>query len=982
MRIQKILACLFICVSLYGIPTSSAQEQILPLTRYHIDVELFPEEHSLEGRLNIVYIHNHKQSTDTLFIQLYPNAYSSGVSAFGKQQLKAGNVDFYFADEQSKGSISNMSFTVNNHDVALSTYKGHQDIAFLLPMQPIHHGDTVHISTKFTVKIPAVFSRMGYEGGTFQLSQWFPKLMKFSEEGWHKYPYLDMGEFYGDFADYQVDITVPSAYKVASTGLLQDSIEVNWYKELSSNPTAGNPRTSTQKTLRFLAHRVQDFAWFTDKNFIIEHDQVEIDNKSIDCWIFHRDSLGLVWTEAMNACTSSLTMFSEWVGPYQYPQMTIVGAHLEAGAGMEYPMVCLIGNMEYKLDLHAVIAHEIAHNWFYGMMAFDERRYPYLDEGLTTQLETRYMISKFGEESISSRAINAYPYNYDQYYYWNLKKKNRLPSIRLDVNNHSEFSYYLLYYNKAPNVYEYLRLVVGDEHWDACMRKLFQQYLFRHIQPHQFHQFLHDNLPIESDWVLEDYLTHEKEFDYYITEVKQHDDSLYLTINNGSGLLAPVILQQLAGDSVIWEQHFSAFANKKSIRLPQQANAESIRIYTGPLLVSYNARRSYVIEKKKISSKQLNLGLLVGYEPPERNSIFLMPLFAGNQYDGFMLGLGAHNITLPQHDFQFQLMPFYAIRSQKVTGQFNLSYDIFNKQRNLNYLRLILEGKSFSSFHHSHYSFTDSYKKIKGGIEYHIRKKLTSEYRSRIRGTYTRITEDYGIGVNYAEKEFRWATTDYQLFSVDFKIDRIHALSPSNLQLTLRQLHKDSRIDIEYLLSYRLRPQLWISNRIFAGYAAMNNTTKPSLGLNLTAAPSYGNVDYAYEQFLLARRSTEGAFSQQVYQQDLAFPLPMRFPLGQYAVGGNLNFTIDLGFIGLEPYFYYLLFSDIDWTDDFLFTTGLRLKIADDIIHINFPVANAHRLNETLKLQQHGSYHEQITFSINVKRLLPDRLIGNLFNIE
>lgn len=981
MRQKRTLQSFFLlCFYILFLQYSPAQINYKPLPSYEINVELFPEEKILKGTVDVTYVNNSTIATDSIFLQIYPNAYSSGNTEFGKQQLRYGHTQFYFSPPEDKGSITDLNFRINGAGIGYHYYM--QDIVYLLLDEPLQPGESIRISTPFTVKIPRVFSRMGYEGGTFQISQWFPKVMKLSSEGWHKYPYLDMGEFYGDFADYRVDITLPSDFIVAATGSLQDTAEMEWYKHLSKDRNAKNPRQSEQKTLSYIAENVQDFAWFADRDFIVDYSREHIAGKDIDCWVFHRDESETIWSEAMPACVNSLKKFSEWVGPYQYPQMSIVGAHLEAGAGMEYPMVSLIGKMEDQRSLHEVIAHEVAHNWFYGMLAFNERKYPYMDEGLTSQLEQRYMKEYFDYDADSRRPVDAYPYEYEEYYYWNYLQKNYPLSINNDIGDESEMSFYLLNYNMAPNAYEFLRYYVGDNHWTGFMHSFYNKFLFSHIQPADFRQHLRENLPIETDWLVDDYLSGEKPYDYSIRDVMILSDSLQVEIKNNSGLNAPLILQQLAGDTILWEGRFSAFANDKVISVPHIHGVEKIHIYTGTLFAGYNPSRTYDMVDMKLHKKNVTLGLLIGYEPPERNTIHFYPLLGINKYDGFMVGLGAHNYTLTSHNLQFELLPFYSFKSKTATGLFNITYDIYDKKPNLNHWRLKLEGRKFSAYYNEHYDFIDSYNKIRFGLEYHIEKNVVSNYKTILSGNISNIHENYGVGENYDEKIYRREKRDYQIYSAEIDITRKHILSPASYNISFQHLGKDSRLTIDYRIKYLIRPQFSVSNRLFMGYAIMDNTDKPSLGFYLSGTPSYGNLDYSYDEFLIERRSSGSPVFQQVYERDMAFPLPVIFPLGKYAIGGNLNLNLAIGFFNIEPYFSYVLAKEYSYDKEFLYTTGVRLSLADNIIHFNFPIASSESLNAAMSLQGYKSYASKITFNIDLQRLLPSNFTKSIFGIR
>src|SRR5690606_14251575 len=141
--------------------------------------------------------------------------------------------------------------------------------------------------TPFRVKLPPYFSRSGYADGEFMACQWYPKPAVYDEDGWHAFPYLDMGEFYSEYGDYSVKLTVPSQYVVGATGTSLTEEQLDAYKRIGSGnladrngkPEVYNPPFSTPtKTLHYVAPRVPDFAWFADQGSVIHYDTIGLES--------------------------------------------------------------------------------------------------------------------------------------------------------------------------------------------------------------------------------------------------------------------------------------------------------------------------------------------------------------------------------------------------------------------------------------------------------------------------------------------------------------------------------------------------------------------------------------------------------------------------------------------------------------------------------------------------------------------------------
>lgn len=971
-----LLICLYVCPIL-------AQETEKIQINYDISVELFPDSKTLKGDIDIAVKNKGTFSIDTIFLLLYPNAYSSPNTEFGKQLLRQGREDFYFANADDRGYIKNLHFTLKGRKLTHHFYRGKADIAYLLLRDPLQPGDSIVISSPFEVKIPTLFSRMGHVGETFQISQWFPKLAPLTDSRQGLYSYLDMGEFYYNYADYAVHITLPSHYIVAATGILHTEKEKEWYRHLSEDYNAQCPYSSPTKTLFFTAHQVVDFAWFTSPDFSLKYSTINIDGKQVTCRVFYDSEDDSVWADALKYTERALKDFSAWVGPYLYPQMSIVGASLKAGSGMEYPMVCLIGKVNSSYTLDEVIAHEIAHNWFYGMIATDERKYPFLDEGLTTALEMRYMKKYYPQKSIQNRPIEIYPYTYEDYYYWARLKQN-FPLSTLRKNREtSDFSYYMLNYQMVPGALEFLRYYAGTSQWDAMFHNLYKEEHFQHLKPEELKSHFKNSFQFKTDWLFEDYFTGEKTYDYTFVEVNTAGDSISCVIKNGSGLMAPLILQQYVRDSVVWEKKISAFANEKSLTVPYIAGADSLSIYTGSMFIGYSDKRSYDLKKKELVEKELTIGFLFGYEPPERSSVFLAPIVGFNAYDGIMAGIGFYNISLPAHALEFQLLPLYGFRSHELAGILDMSYDFYSKRPNLNRLRISLNMQRFHSSHNEVHDFRNSYVKISPSIGYRLKQNAVSYGTTTLKVGLDYIWQHIGIRYDYPPGQHGWATRDYTVYHASIKHENTHPIRPYEFKLSFQNLGQSWRTSLELASSYKFLPRARVGMRVFTGLAQSGGGENGPLLLFYTSgATSRTSLDYSYDNFLLGRTEQNGMLAQQVYERDVSFPLPVIYPLGERVIGGNIYVRYDLGFIGIEPYFYLSSGNKSLNTGNYLYTSGCRISLADDIIHINFPFSSSDALREAMNLQGHEQYYERITFSVDFRQMLPKNLFQRIFSVE
>ncbi|HEX7846117.1 MAG TPA: M1 family metallopeptidase, partial [Chitinophagaceae bacterium] len=383
---------------------------------YKIDVSLDDKEHSLKGNASIQYINNSPDKLDFIWFHLWPNAYKSDNSAYAKQIFRDGDGKKRWKEMKDKGYIDGLSFTVNGEKATAEPDPENIDIVKLVLPKPLQTGEKITIATPFTVKIPTYSSRSGRVDKSYIMCQWYPKPAVYDRKGWHPIPYLDQGEFYSEFGSFDVSLTVPSAYVIGATGVLQNSDERNKYIELGNLNRVGNTKvlkysplnSNPTKTLQFKGENIHDFAWFADKDFVIRYDTAQLaSGKIIDVFTYGYEKGNEHWAKSVAYVEDAVRRYSNWIGEYAYPVVQAVeGPKNVMSGGMEYPMITLItspGADEPRLD--AVIAHEVGHNWFYGMLASNERTHAWMDEGINTYYQFRYEAEKYKANSIFGNVL-------------------------------------------------------------------------------------------------------------------------------------------------------------------------------------------------------------------------------------------------------------------------------------------------------------------------------------------------------------------------------------------------------------------------------------------------------------------------------------------------------------------------------------------------------------------------------------------------
>ena len=455
---------------------------------YTIDVTLHDKDNSLIAFEKIEYTNNSPDTLKFIWFHIWPNAYKNDKTAFSDQLLINGNTKFYFSGKEQRGYMNQLDFKVNNTTCAIEDHPQYIDVIKVVLPDPLPPGQKIILTTPFHEQLPYNFSRGGHDGESYQLTQWYPKPAVYDKNGWHPMPYLDQGEFYSEFGNFDVQITVPENYVVAATGELEndpDSYrdEKQWLltrnnfswqpikKKIKSK--AGSVKTVTQKfptsssktkTLSYIQNNVHDFAWFADKRFIVDHDSCQLSSgKLIDIYTYYTPQQKETWKNSVLYAKRTIQFYSTEIGEYPYNTVSVVQGPESSEGGMEYPTITVISPIESKKDLDITIAHEIGHNWFYGALATNERDHPWMDEGINKFYENRYSEKYYKNVPSEERTL-----------FETFAGEKVDQPIETASQNFSYINYSLVAYTKTSEWMKWLEFQMGQENFDKAMQEYFR----------------------------------------------------------------------------------------------------------------------------------------------------------------------------------------------------------------------------------------------------------------------------------------------------------------------------------------------------------------------------------------------------------------------------------------------------------------------------------------------------------------------------
>jgi hypothetical protein len=493
-------------------PKLGAADYFQQYVKYEIDVELIPELGRLEGKQKLTYVNHSPDTLNVLYFHLYLNKFRSGSYAFPFSKRTIAYIDILSLENEVGKELT---YEIDNTILKLSLEDS------LAP------NDSLKLFFDFISIMPQSQSRFGYTGDHFDVGNWYPVPAVYDRYGWHADQHID-GEFYQEWGDYNVNITVPKEFVVGASGILlnpdvlPDSVafpnrKVSYYD-------IQNLDTSTV-TYQFVAKNVHDFAWAADPEFVLLKRAAGETELQFYLTSYRLDE----WEKIIDDCVKGFQFLEKTIGTYPYSQMTIIDGYVTAG-GIEYPNIVFIN--DYIVDLRQLaitVIHEMAHQWFYGLLGNNQTRYGWMDEGFATYYEietTEYLWGKkdnFFDKQNSLWAklfgleVNARRRNYLNYYDYALEGREEPVNTYFDQFQNDP---YTAQYDKTAVILFTLQGMIGDSLFQTAIRNYFDEWKFHHPGPEDLFISFERTTNMELDWFWDEWLNKTWTCDYRLKSIK------------------------------------------------------------------------------------------------------------------------------------------------------------------------------------------------------------------------------------------------------------------------------------------------------------------------------------------------------------------------------------------------------------------------------------------------------------------------------
>ena len=515
---------------------------------YKMEVSMDVKNYQYKGKQELIYTNNSPDTLRKVFYHLFPNAFQPGSEMdarlhsikdpdgrmVNKVKVDGKDVKQSRIESLKSNEIGFLKITNFKQDGITAQTRTSGTVLEVTLAKPILPNSKTTFTLDFEGQVPVQIRRSGRnnsEGIELSMSQWYPKLAEFDFEGWHADPYIAR-EFHGVWGNFDVKITIDKDYTIGGSGYLQDKNDIGHGYE-DAGVKVVYPKKTKTLTWHFIAPNVHDFAWAADKEYA--HEIVKGPN-DVDLHFFYKNNPKVTenWKKLEPLMVKVMDYYNHKVGAYPYKQYSFIQG---GDGGMEYAMCTLmLGNGTLE-GILGTATHELGHSWFQHILASNESKHPWMDEGFTTYIED----SALNELKGDKKEVNPFKANYAAYYSLVNSGKEQPQTThgdRYDENRPYSISSYV----KGSIFLSQLVYVIGQENLDAALKRYFNDFKFKHPTPNDIKRSAERVSGAELDWYLIDWTETTNTIDYGIKDVADNAGKTTVTLERIGRMPMPIDL--------------------------------------------------------------------------------------------------------------------------------------------------------------------------------------------------------------------------------------------------------------------------------------------------------------------------------------------------------------------------------------------------------------------------------------------------------
>lgn len=547
---------------------------------YEMDIDMNVETNQFDGIQKLTYTNNSPDTLSRVFYHLFFNAFQPN-SMMDKRSRTIADPGSKIADKIVSYDSTQIGYqkidrlTQNGEEV---DYSVEGTILEVQLNEPILPGEEAIFEMEFNAQVPLQTRRSGRdneEGIRFSMSQWYPKIAAYDEDGWYPNPYIAR-EFYAPFGVFDVTIHIDREYVVAAGSVLQNPEEVGYGYE-TEEMTVNRP-DGEKLTWKFRSENVHDFMWAADPDFT--HTTAQVPDGPL-LRFFHQtepvaenaseeraNELPESWDNLPWYTVKAFEYMNEQVGAYPYKEYSVIQG---GDGGMEYIMGTLITGNRSLRSLVGVTVHELIHSWFHGVIASNEVYEAWIDEGFTSYFSELTIDEIFNEDKENPMASR----------YRSYKEIATAPGLEEPMHIHSDhyvtnMAYSRASYTKGAIFLHQLGYVIGKDALARSLGKFYDTWKFKHPTGKDFLRIAEEESRMVLDWYYEYWVTTTKTIDYSIESVNESNRQTDITLERIELMPMPLEVEVTFTDSsktvyyipleMMWGEKENEYSDKEWIQ--------------------------------------------------------------------------------------------------------------------------------------------------------------------------------------------------------------------------------------------------------------------------------------------------------------------------------------------------------------------------------------------------------------------------------
>ncbi|NNC85657.1 MAG: M1 family metallopeptidase [Bacteroidia bacterium] len=551
---------------------------------YKIDAEINSETDIIDATQQLDYYNNSPDTLFVLYFHLYQNAFQPG-SYYDKFKNANNEPQWFGKYERQKLGTTISKIKVSNNSSKNKFYTPdtiHDNSIFIVKLNsPLPPNQNVKIEIDFKtyfdkgsmrrrMDVYSTFGQKHYNG-----VHWYPRMCVYDRKfGWHTDQHLGK-EFYGDFGTFDVKLTFPNHFIVEGTGTilnrdkvlpesLRKKLDIQNFKDkpLNSPPSTIISNNGTKKTWHFYAENIHDFGFTADPHYRIQY---TYSKNGTECIALAQEQVAAKWQNASDYAAKCIDFYESNFEKYEWPKIIVA----DARSGMEYNMMTLDGGTDP--GYRGLLAHEIGHMWFYGMLGTNEAYRAYMDEGFTQYLTAKALTHIDGKYGPPKAFTNNHKMKYTRL----LEPRYERALInyitfahdekdgQLETHSH-EFGENLAHrgpygqvYRKGASMLYNLEYVLGEELFNKAMRHYVKKWKIAHPYPEDFKKAFIEYTHVDLNWFFDQWLETDKQIDYKIKSVNKikGSDNYEITFKRMGRMQMPIDFTVINNDGKRRDYH-------------------------------------------------------------------------------------------------------------------------------------------------------------------------------------------------------------------------------------------------------------------------------------------------------------------------------------------------------------------------------------------------------------------------------------------